>query len=106
MKTKIGTLITTIVTVLISIIIIIFGYTYLDKITADGNSISRIIYIPVGIILSIALAGLLFSSVVTSITGMWSCIVPVKVISILLLVLTLIDLIISGYLINDFIKAI
>lgn len=106
MKTKVGTFITTIVTVLLSIVIIFIGYTYIDKVNADGNSISRVIFIPLGIILSIALVGLLFSSVVTSITGIWSCIVPVRVISILLLVLTLIELVISGYLINDFIKVI
>lgn len=106
MKTNIGKLITTIVTGLLSTIIIFIGYGFMDKITSDSNSISRFIYIPLGIILSIALVGLLFSSVVTSITGIWSCIVPVKVISILLLILTIIDLIISGYLINDFIKAI
>lgn len=98
MNKKIGSFISTVITLLIASIIFYIGFRYLNTLPEDGlERLSLVIVIPIGIFALIILSGLLISSTITSIKGIGSSIIAIKILSIMFLIISLLEFGFTAY---------
>lgn len=93
MKTRVFSFVSTIITFVLSCVLTFCLYKVNIGLPNTGlESLSKVILIPIIILLYLMLVGLLGSTIITAIRSMMSGLTAIKVISIILLVLTIVVL--------------